>query len=321
MADVPTQSPSAWVPLGSAAGDGADAGVEIGEPGRGAPGPAAALAVARPLAVHPMSLPDILDGAFTLFKANARSLVLLTALFVVPIQLVTAYLSRDVLGGVGLADALTNASLSGMTVTSGPGSTVALLVTLATSALVLPVMVGALCRVAASSYLGTPLPPGVALRGALRRWPTFVGAWILVHLIEGAASVAVLLPALAAMALCTAVAPIVAVEGLGAGRAVGRSFRLVGSRLFPVLGVVLATVALSSALSVALGIVPEVAALVIGYERGWVLAATGSTLGALITQPLVACIATLVYIDGRIRQEGLDIALLVEDLAPRAGRG
>ncbi len=318
-ADVPPQDP-AWVPIGSTPDEGAPpgSGVEVeapapagGEPGRSP----SARAAGRPLALHPMGVPDILDGAFTLFKANARPLVLVTALFMVPIELVTAFLSRDVFGGMGLLEAARETSIVGFTVTSGPGSTVASLLAFAFTVLVRPALTAALVHLAASAYLGVADRPGDAVRRATRRWPAFVAAFVLVHLIEGFGFAFLLLPGLLAVALCTAVVPVMAVEGLGPGEALGRSFRLSGPRLFPTVLVVVATAAISSALATALGGIPNLAALLIGYSRAWVLAATGTVLAALVVQPYVACVALLVYVDGRIRQEGLDIAVRMEELA------
>lgn len=267
------------------------------------------------MAMHPMSLGEILDGGLTLLKANFRPMVALTALFVVPLQLITAYLSRDVFGGAGLADLITQASVAGTAVTSGPGSSVAFGVSTLAAALVMPVLIGALCRVAASSYLGTTIRAREALKMAARRWPSFVGAWILVHLVEGAAGVVLLLPALGAMALSMAVSPALAVEELRATAALKRSYRLLWSRFFPTVGVALATVAVSSGISVAISIVPEVLALLVGYDRGWALAAGGGAAAALITQPLVASIATVAYLDARIRREGLDLAIAARELS------
>lgn len=265
-----------------------------------------------------MSISEILDGGFTLFKANARTMLLLAATFLVPIQLIAGYFRRDLLGGVGLGELLAEPSLSGLSIVSGPGSAVALLISVASSALVLPVMAGAISRVASSSYLGAPLTYRQALRGASRRWLAFVAAWILAHAVVAVAGFALFFPALAAMALCAAVVPAMATEGIGARAAVGRSIRLTWPRLFPALVVVLVTAALSSALTFAIGVVPQIGALFIGYGKGWVLAAAGSTVTALITQPVVVCIATLLYIDGRIRSEGLDVAIMADDLAASA---
>ena len=57
-----------------------------------------------PLPLHPMTLGDILDGAFNLLKAEFRTLMIVSAVFIVPVQMIAAFLQRDLLGGLGLLD-------------------------------------------------------------------------------------------------------------------------------------------------------------------------------------------------------------------------
>src|SRR5438105_3529449 len=61
-----------------------------------------------PLPLHPMTMSDILDGAFKLYKANATSVLLVAATFVVPVQLVIAFLQRNTLGGRSIFNAFTS---------------------------------------------------------------------------------------------------------------------------------------------------------------------------------------------------------------------
>jgi hypothetical protein len=122
-------------------------------------------------------------------------------------------------------------------------------------------------------------------------------------------------PGLLVMALCVPVAPAIAIEGLGPIRALKRSFRLVRPRLFPTLGIALLAGLLASTVGSVLGGVPQVLALVVGLKWGWLLLALGSVLSGLVSTPLVSIIATLVYYDGRIRQEGLDLQIMAADLA------
>ena len=55
-----------------------------------------------------MGLGDILDGAFKLFRANARSVLLIAAMFVVPIQLVAAFVRRNAYGGGSIVTFVNN---------------------------------------------------------------------------------------------------------------------------------------------------------------------------------------------------------------------
>src|SRR3546814_12414872 len=60
----------------------------------------------------------------------------------------------------------------------------------------------------------------------------------------------------------------------------------------------------------ALGLLPTVLALVVGTDGfGWVLLAASGVLTSLITMPVVAGATVLVYLDLRVRTEGLDLEL------------
>jgi len=263
-----------------------------------------------------MGLSDVLDGAFKLFKGNARSVILVTATFMVPIQLLTAFFQRDILGGAGLSDLLNDPSAALATAEDGDEwGMAALMVTVVATALVMPLVAGAVCRVVAASYLGEELSWGDALRAVVPRWWAFAVAWVLVHVLEGIGTLLLLLPGLLAMALMVAVAPAIAIEGLGPIRGMKRSAWLVRRRMFPVLGIALASGMLASALGAALGFIPQAAAAVVGLEWGWPLLAVGSILTGIVVTPFVAIVATLVYFDGRIRQEGLDLQVMAAELA------
>jgi hypothetical protein len=291
-----------------------------------------------PLPLHPMTLSDVLDGAFKLLKANARTVVTVTALFVVPIRLVAAYLQRDVLGGQGIVTVIRDPSTNRVaTDSAGNGQLVATAVGLLATVLVLPFVAGAVSRVVSASYLGDQLEPGPALAAAGRRWWSLTASWFLVHLCEfglwGLAAVAVLalgdggiaaavvlglagIPvALAAMTLFVAVAPAVVVEELGPIRGLRRSASLLRRRFWGVLGIALLGGLLASVLGSVLGVVPQTVGLLIGGRHGgWVLIGVGGILASLVTVPLVAIISTLVYFDGRIRHEGFDLHVIAAEL-------
>lgn len=263
-----------------------------------------------------MTISDILDGAFNLFKAELRTILLVTAAFLVPIQIVAAFLQRDYLGGTGFLDIINDPSAAESALDSGSlGQGWATLVASAATVMILPFVAGAVSRIVSAAYLGERMTAGQALRAVASRWWAFIVAWILVHLVEGIGTLLCILPGLLAMALFVAVAPAIAVEGLGPIKAMRRSFRLVKPRLWPVLGIALLSGLLASTVGSVLGGVPTMLAFVVGLEWGWLLLAAGSILSGLVSTPLVAIIATLVYYDGRIRQEGLDLQIMASDLA------
>lgn len=319
--------PPGWVPPGGYA--------------PGPPKPKAGDARTGPLPLHPMLLSDVLDGAFKLFKANARAVLTIAALFLVPIQAVASFLQRDAFS-TGIFSSLDDPSTSrALNESLQESELVAALFAFAATVLVLPFVAGAISRVVASSYVGEQLEAGPALRAVGRRWVSIVGGWALVHLVEAAGIVlgaavlvaggvtdstplvvlgAVLLVAglgwaLVAMVLFVAVAPAIVVEELRAWPALKRSAALVRRRFWGVLGIALLGGLLASVLGQVLGAVPQVAAALAPSGAGWLLVALGGVLSSLVTTPLVAIISTLVYFDGRIRHEAFDLELIAAALA------
>lgn len=269
-----------------------------------------------PLPLHPMTLSDILDGAFKLLKANWRTVLLITAAFVVPLHLISAFVQRNLYSGRSFFDAVNNPTLQS---SNSDNARLAIAGAVAlVSLLVTPFVAGAISKVVAASYLGGEETVGSALRATGRRTGALLGAWLCVHILESIGFVLCIFPGLVVMATFVAVAPAIVIEGLGPMRGMRRSARLLWPRLFPTMGIALVSGLLASVVGNALGTVPSFAALAIGLKYGWPLLAAGSILSALITTPFVAIVATLIYFDGRIRQEGFDLQVMADDLARRS---
>jgi hypothetical protein len=297
-----------------------------------------------------MTVGDILDGAFKLLKANAKTLFTIVAVFVVPLQLLGAFAQRNVLGGAGFFDALNDPSLAEagteQPVTDQLISYLATLLNL----VVLPFLAGAISQVVGASYLGEELSPGPALARTLRRAWSLFASWVVVHVLEVGALVALpvtgivlavlvdgplravfvlfalvtvvagIAGALAVMALSVAVAPAVVVEELGPIRGIRRSWSLMRRRFWPVLGIALLAGLISNVLGQVLGVVPTFAGVIVGLEWGWILVAVGAILTALVTTPIVAIVATLQYFDARIRFEGFDLQVIAAELGSMRAR-
>ncbi|MBV8386408.1 MAG: hypothetical protein JO248_14885 [Acidimicrobiia bacterium] len=270
-----------------------------------------------PLPLHPMTLSDILDGSFKLLKANWRTVLLITAAFVVPLHLLSAFASRNLYQGRSFFDAINNPSLRSSTTDSSNARLIVGGAVAVVSLLVAPFVAGAISKVVAASYLGGEETVGSALRATGRRAWALFAAWFLVHVLEGIGGVLCILPGLIVMSIFVAVAPAIVIEDLGPIRGMRRSARLLRPRMWSVMGIAIVAGLLASVIGNVLGTVPSGAALAIGLKYGWPLLAAGSILSALVTTPFVAIVATLVYFDGRIRQEGFDLQVMADDLARR----
>ncbi|MDQ1397977.1 MAG: hypothetical protein QOG64_3236, partial [Acidimicrobiaceae bacterium] len=257
-----------------------------------------------PLPLHPMSVSDILDGAFKLYKANLRTIVVIAAAFVVPLQFGSAFLQRNLLGGRGFLTMFSNPE----TASRGTGANYAVTgAVYLVQLLLIPFIAGAVSLVVSASYLGDQQEPGPALVTTLKRSWALVIASVIVHIVEVIGFVLCILPGIAVMAMFVLVAPAIVVERLGPFAAIRRSWGLVKSRFWPTLGVALLSGLLAGVLGSILSTPFSVVAAIIGYRSGWILLGIGGVLSSLVTLPFVAIVATLLYFDARIRKEGFDL--------------
>jgi hypothetical protein len=317
------------------------------------PLPKAGSARTGPLPLHPMTLGDILDGAFKLLKANWKACVLITALFVVPVDIASAWLSRSALP-FGIRDMITDPSVVEATQPNPFGNSTASLIGSILSALasmaITPFVAGAISKVVGASYMGEQIGAGPALAATARRALSLIWAFLLTHLatvLPGAAyliSLVVVMrrgfdaaspdPALLwllfgslgllligsfiqfwFLAPFAAVAPAIVVEDLGPIAGIKRSWRLMVPRYWPVLGISLLAGLIAGLLGSILGGVFTAPVFAFGSKNLWPLLALGDILPALITTPFVAIVATLLYFDARIRREGFDLQLTAAGLA------
>lgn len=295
--------------------------------------------------LRPMNLGDILDGAFRLVTANWRAVMMIAGVFLVPTQLLGAYLQKDVMGGVGFLDMMTDPlaleQMEQQEAFTDLGPMIGAMILGLLTLLALPFIAGAISKVVAASHLGEQMSAGPALAAAGRRWWSLLASWILVHLLElgpltvaigiavaggvmGSAPLAILgallavaglLAILPIMALFVGVAPAIVVEGLGPIEGMRRSARLMRRRFWPVLGAAMLSGLLASVISGALSFVPQMVALFVGMHRAWPLVGVGAILANLVVLPFVAGVATLLYLDGRVRSEGFDLELMAAELA------
>jgi hypothetical protein len=292
-----------------------------------------------------MTVSDILDGAFKLMKANVRTIAVIVAVFVVPLYLLAGWFGRDAYS-VSFLDAFNDPAAfeagQAPTDTEFIGQVVVGLVNL----LVLPFIAGAISLVVAASYLGEDLAPGVALRRTAKRFWSLLFSWIGVHLLQIsgfvvlgilAAVAAVLVSGIvagllvfaaivvgiavliAAMGYFVLVAPAVVVEELGPGRGMRRSWQLVRGRFWPVFGTSILAGLISAFIASALTVVPLGVAQVAPEAIRWVIVSVFQIVSSIITQPIVAIVATLLYFDARIRKEGFDLQVIASELSSDRG--
>jgi hypothetical protein len=121
--------------------------------------------------------------------------------------------------------------------------------------------------------------------------------------------------------------PVFVLENKGAGASIARSWRLVHGafwRVFSLRALVAIIVGVA-----AVAISAPFAATSFGAAArgdapttsGLILTGIGGTIAWMVTQPLLAASLTLIYVDRRMRAEGLDLQLTQAALAAHAGSG
>lgn len=268
-----------------------------------------------PVALRPMTTPDLLDGAFAIIKRRPRDVLTIAAMLLIPVEVLSAVLLRDVLGAeglTGLADPTTAFGGDGEVVGAG-----AALTSFAIGTVSLALLAGALGVLVDGWYRGRDVGPWEAIGVALRRsWALVLGA-VLVHLLEGVGLLALGVGAYLAMALCHVVSPAITVESLGPLAAIRRSVQLTRRRLWPTLSVPGLVGVVGLLVGFGFQALPELAAAVVPDDWDWLVRSAGQIAAQLVVVPFTAGVAVLYHLDLRIRLEAHDIELRADAILAR----
>lgn len=108
---------------------------------------------------------------------------------------------------------------------------------------------------------------------------------------------------------------VLVVEGSKGTHALRRSWQLTTNHFWKVFGVYLLTSILAAVLAGVFQI-PFQLAGILNETWGWVLIAVGNSIAGILTIPFPTIAAVLLYFDLRVRKEGLDLAVMAQELSP-----
>lgn len=297
--------------------------------------------------LRPLNTGDVLDGMFRLTVRHWRVYLPAVAAVVVPTQLVLAVVERDLVSDVGLLEVLSDPEAAQQAATGGPGIVdigSPLLLGLFVSLLVSPLVTGLAAWIGTRAQLSEPVDAGAALRAGLRRYPALVGVNLLTWLALAAAVALVAVPlvglsiatgvggfgvvllgipallvlaaALAVVSALVLVAPVlVVVEGKGPIAALARSVRLVRSRFWGVLGIGLLAWVVSGLVGMVLTWPFSLPAILLGGSPALFFTTAGALVAGIVAAPLMPNARALLYVDLRIRAEGLDLEAMADAVA------
>jgi hypothetical protein len=295
-------SPPAWVAPGTTA-EMPSPSAPSAPAGSARPAPLVGGPLAVPVPLRPMTPTDIIDGALASVKIDPRTVLTVVGVFVVPLQLASAWASRHQFDSDTFTQIFQERGSVGPS-TSG-ASTVSLLVSLV-SYFALPFAMGAVATLLSAWYVGARPTAGDALRSVGRRWWQVILAWTFVSVCTGIGLVLLVMPGLILLTMFSVAVPAITVEGLGPIAGMKRSWALVRRRLWPTMGVLLLVLLVNALLGAALGALSS-AVLVVSW--GWIVSAAVGVISGVVTRAFVAFATVLLYLDLRIRTEGLDIEI------------
>ncbi len=262
--------------------------------------------------LRPLLLGEILDGAFSTVRQHAKVTLAWSAIIVIVGQLVSV--------GIGLLDGGLGAVLN----STGPdvlrgGRISGRLLSPLVSATTSGVLTGVVSIIVSEAVLG--------------RRPTFSQVWLrtrprLVPLLGVALAVGVLpiigllfllVPGVFLWVALALAPPALMLERLPVRAALTRSRRLVKGDWWRLFGIRTLAVGIGAVLSLVLavpvGLVGRLAAA--GASGGdsapltaLIVVAVVATLASVLTQPFVSAVVALLYVDRRMRAEGLDVTLV-----------
>ena len=331
-----------------------------GQPGSGQAGhgqwPRYGEAAPKPgvIPLRPLGVGEILDGAFASIRRNPKAILGLAAVVMTISAVISATITRTLLNLGGLNLPTPGQQLTAAQATHLVGRIIAVVVpafglTLLLTFIVQAILAGLLAPIIARGVSGQQISAADAWQATRPRLPSLLLATLLVllaglgpllilGLIVGIAFVAGAPPAVYAVVallglvalvltiwfstMFSLVTPVVVLENESPGRALGRSWRLVARSFWRVFGITL----LAGIIVAVAGGILQLPFTFLGALSGSGIAATvilviGTIAAGTVTRPITAGVTVLLYVDMRMRKEGLDLALRTASGTGQPGNG
>jgi hypothetical protein len=279
-----------------------------------------------PVRLRVMPLGELLDETFKLYRRHFTVIAGVALIIIVP-NLILSLISgsyranpitylQNVAQNFNNPNGLATIQAQQQAYTSSP----LYLLSFPIAALLLPFSVGALYRAATSLAAGNVETIGSVLSGTLRRYFAVWGVVILLGLLFVGVIGIVTIPVVIWVAIRWSVAiPTLFAEGIGPVKALGRSWNLVRDHWWRTLGILIIVSIMVSLIETALQVLFGGVAAVVPGLTGDLRAGVVTTITTLV-DALVGAITpiaiTMLYLDLRVRKEGLDLDQLARQAAP-----
>lgn len=261
------------------------------------------------LEIRPNTVSQTIDAVFKIYLERFAPLIAIVAVVTVPILLLQGVVNLSLVERIEATDPASIQSFSDLAELFAPSDVATSLTIGLLSWLAGALASGAVIVVVADAYLGRTTTWQDALRRALHHLvPLLIGS-LLFGLGVAAGILAFLIPGIVLAVGWGVFGPAVVVEDLGGARALGRSWQLTRGRRWPVLGAYLVMLIIGGIISTIIGTAFG------GGEEYTMIDVIVGTLAGVLTGPLTAVTAGVLYIELRSRQEAFDRLLLSSELS------
>lgn len=281
-----------------------------------------------PVRLRPLPLGELLDETFKLYRQHFTVIAGVALVIILP-NLIISLISgsyranpftflQQVLQNINDPDQLAAIQARQAEYTSSP----LYLLSFPVALLLYPFTAGALYRAASSLAAGNLETVGSVLAGTARRYFAIWGLKILWWLVVLGCFAIVTIPVVIwVLVRWAAGMPALFSEGIGPVKALGRSWNLTRDNWWRTLGIVIIVWIMVGLIQSALGFLfTGIAALIPGLSddlrAGLVL--TVATLVEAVVGVITPIAITMLYLDLRVRKEGLDLDQLARQAAPGA---
>jgi glycerophosphoryl diester phosphodiesterase family protein len=279
-----------------------------------------------PVRLRPLPMGELLDESFKLYRRHFSVIAGVALVVILPNLLVTlisgSYRANPItyiqqlLQNANDPAALQAVQNRQAQYTSSP----LYLLSFPVAILMYPFTTGALYRAATSLAAGNIETIGSVLAGTARRYFALFGIAILSGLVAAGFILIITIPVVIWVLVRWAVAtPALFAEGIGPVKALGRSWNLVRDNWWRTLGILIVVSIMVSLIQSALGVLfTGIAAVLpgLGDDLRSGLVTTVATLVNALVGAITPIAITMLYLDLRVRKEGLDLDQLARQAAP-----
>ena len=268
--------------------------------------------IGSPLArLQPRTVGQLLDGGFEVLRFRARTIVIVGAVIVLPLY-VLPQIAAVWAGSVSSGSLLESDQVfvgGGFTATDV--STLGLGYLGAFGLMLATMLLGvAVSHLVGAWLMGGDPGPADTLRFLRSRLVTALGAFVLAFLLKVAGALACGLGLLYVIPVLSVLAPVVGVEQARAAASLSRTMALARRRLAPLMGISALWAITSWVVSgAAAGAAGAIAALLGGLDSFAIVVQIVSLVATVALMAVQVSVTALVYIDLRVRTEGLDLHL------------